>query len=311
MPQGIKAQETLKFLSDVFETMRFKGTIFFSSELSAPWGVSLKQRDFPRFHIAMRGDCYLGVQGHSPQQISEMDIFILPNGASHWIADQTGSKKYASEEVIEACELSAPMFQHGETTHELMCGLVTFEQGLSHPILQALPPVITLKHIAEDSTPWRLITLIHEYIKLGGIQRNPIVDKLAEALFLTLLCQFLNENHEKYSFIRAVHHRQLRQALELIHHEPGKDWTLEELGKQIGMSKATLVRHFQEALGVAPISYLNHWRRLKAYNALRYGEDSVEQIALSLGFVSGRTLSRALVREFGLTPAEIRQLSQN
>nr|WP_255555415.1 helix-turn-helix transcriptional regulator [Enterovibrio paralichthyis] len=77
------------------------------------------------------------------------------------------------------------------------------------------------------------------------------------------------------------------------------------------MSKATLVRHFQEALGVAPISYLNHWRRLKAYNALRYGEDSVEQIALSLGFVSGRTLSRALVREFGLTPAEIRQLSQN
>ncbi|WP_232314471.1 MULTISPECIES: helix-turn-helix transcriptional regulator [Grimontia] len=91
-----------------------------------------------------------------------------------------------------------------------------------------------------------------------------------------------------------------------MHHEPGKDWTLEEIGRQVGMSKATLVRHFQDALGMAPIAYLSHWRRLKAYNALRYTKDPIDKIALSLGFTSGRTLSRALVRELGMTPTEIR-----
>ncbi|WP_283131666.1 helix-turn-helix transcriptional regulator [Enterovibrio norvegicus] len=92
-----------------------------------------------------------------------------------------------------------------------------------------------------------------------------------------------------------------------MHEDPAKEWTLDELGKQIGMSRATLVRHFQDAIGMAPIAYLNHWRRLKAYQALRYTDESVNKIAVSLGFTSGQTLSRAMIREMGISPGELRK----
>lgn len=310
MPQGIKPTQTTNILSDIFETLRFKGTIFFSSDLCAPWGIKVDPKNVPRFHIALRGGFYFGTENAQPQQISEMDVFLLPNGDPHWLADSPQSPRQPSQQVVEACELSVPMFQNGEVTHKLMCGLVQFENGLHHPIIDSLPPVVHFSNLSRDSTAWQLISLIDSEISNHGYQRNAVVDKLAEALFLTLISQFLNENQEKYGFIRGVNNRQVYQALQLIHHDPGKEWTLEALGKQVGMSKATLVRHFHEALGMAPISYLNQWRRLKAYNALRYSDAPIEDIAMSLGFVSGRTLSRALVRDYGMSPAEIRGLTR-
>lgn len=37
----------LDIVSDIFETLRFKGIIFFHSELAAPWGFSFKPLNFP------------------------------------------------------------------------------------------------------------------------------------------------------------------------------------------------------------------------------------------------------------------------
>ncbi|NGN99399.1 AraC family transcriptional regulator [Grimontia sp. S25] len=310
MPQRIKSEETFNYLSDVFETLRFKGSIFFSSDLSAPWGIALEKRAFPRFHIALKGNCFVGLDSNKPFLANEMDVFLLPGGDAHWLADSPDNKKTLSDIAIDACELGKPLFQEGPTTHKLMCGLIMFDAGLSHPVVDALPPVIHIKDIGHDTTIWRLVISIDKEISEHGYRENPIVDKLSEALFLKLLSHYLNETTESFSFIKAVKDKRIHEALMLMHREPGKDWTLEEIGRHVGMSKATLVRHFQDALGMAPIAYLSHWRRLKAYNALKYTNDPIDKIALSLGFTSGRTLSRALVREMGLTPADIRQQNE-
>ncbi|MGF1767041.1 AraC family transcriptional regulator [Enterovibrio makurazakiensis] len=306
MSKGIKDIKMFNLFTDIIETLKFRGTIFFSSDLSAPWGISLEKRKYPRFHIALKGTLYVGADSTSNVKANEMDIFMLPKGDSHWIADNPGNKKLSSSQAVDACELGSPLFQIGPNTHRIMCGLVEFDEGLTHPILDALPTVIHVQNVDHNSIIWQLIMLIDQEIRENGIHQNPSIDKLTEVLFLKILIQFFNENTEKYSFLRAIHDKRIHQALMLMHQNPQHDWTLEELGSQIGMSKATLVRHFQDALNMAPIAYLNHWRRLKAYNAIRYTNDSMDKIAVSLGFTSGRTLSRALIRELGMTPAEIR-----
>lgn len=306
MPQGIKTEEAFTYISDVFETIRFSGNVFFSSALSAPWGMSLQARDFPRFHITLKGRCYVGVGNKESFVANEMDIFLLPRGNAHWLADDPKSKLWKSELAMDACELGEPLFQNGPSTHKLMCGLMQFDQGLSHPIVDAMPPVVHIRNLEQGSLIWQLVLLIEKEIDEHGYRKNAVVDKLSEALFLKILSHYLAESDENYGFLRAVRDKRIHQALMLMHKQPEKAWTLDEIGRQIGMSKATLVRHFQEALGMAPIAYLNHWRRLKAYNAIKYTKDPIDKIATSLGFTSGRTLSRALVREFGKSPAEIR-----
>jgi hypothetical protein len=76
-------------LGDVLEGLRFHGTVFFRSELAAPWGVWSDEDDSPRFHIALRGGFCVGREGReAPVRVKESDIILLPRGGVHWMADQ-------------------------------------------------------------------------------------------------------------------------------------------------------------------------------------------------------------------------------
>ena len=96
-------------------------------------------------------------------------------------------------------------------------------------------------------------------------------------------------------------------ASKLIHQEPEFAWTLDTLGECVGMSKATLVRHFQEVVGMAPMAYISDWRIMKAHNLVKHTATPMEQVASSTGFASSKTLSRAFRRHYGCTPSELRR----
>ena len=82
-------EKNFDVLGDVLETLRFRGSIFFRSQLAAPWGMKLESAMAPRFHIAMDGNCVLGAGEDSTLvKLKHMDIVLLPHGDMHWIADQ-------------------------------------------------------------------------------------------------------------------------------------------------------------------------------------------------------------------------------
>jgi len=93
-------------LGDVLETLRFRGSIFFRSELAAPWGMSLEEETFPRFHIAMSGDCFVGASDDNGVRVRQCEVVMLPGGNSHWIADKPGRKLVPSEAFFQCAQLS-------------------------------------------------------------------------------------------------------------------------------------------------------------------------------------------------------------
>jgi AraC-like DNA-binding protein len=294
-------------LGDVLETLRFRGSIFFRSELAAPWGMSLEQDAFPRFHIAMSGDCFVGPSEEEAVRVKQSEIIMLPAGHAHWIADQPGRKLVPSERAGKACELGNPLFQKGEITHRLICGLVQFEQTSSHPFLDSLPEILHFPNLKAVGPIWSTVTLIDTEMHRTAGQSGLIIDRLTEVLFLQLLNHHISESKESAGFLTALRDRRVHQALSLIHAEPQVDWTLSSLGDRVGMSRATLVRHFQDAVGVAPMKYIINWRLMKAYNLVKYTSTSLEQVAEAVGFASSRTLGRAFHRHYDCTPSELRR----
>ena len=141
-------------LGDVLETLRFRGSIFFSSELAAPWGISLKQEGIPRFHIALSGECFVGVAGDDAVKVQQNEIIMLPGGSAHWIADQPGRTLVPSNRAGEACDLGDPLFQQGEVTHRIMCGLVHYDNHRSHPILDSVPDVLHFPKLDHNTPIW-------------------------------------------------------------------------------------------------------------------------------------------------------------
>ena len=72
------------------------------------------------------------------------------------------------------------------------------------------------------------------------------------------------------------------------------------------MSRATLVRRFKDAVGLAPMSYLANWRLMKAYSLIKYSTTPFEAIADTVGFASSQSLSKAFQRAYGRAPRDLR-----
>jgi len=307
VPERLNQNSAFDVLGDILETLRFRGSIFFRSDLAAPWGMSLTKMGIPRFHIVLTGECFVGADDHDAVKAQEMDIIMLPNGDSHWIADKPGRKLIPSASAGRACELGDPLFQQGKITNRLMCGMVHFEQEASHPILDALPEMIHFPMVEPVGPIWSLVMLIDDAMRNNQGRGSHIADRLTEVLFLQLLNQYVTANQQSTGFLSALRDRRIHQALMMIHQEPGFDWSLSSLGERVGMSRATLVRHFQDSVGVAPMAYIKNWRMMKAYNATKHTSVPLEQIATSMGFASARTMARAFERQYGLTPSKIRR----
>jgi transcriptional regulator GlxA family with amidase domain len=99
-------------------------------------------------------------------------------------------------------------------------------------------------------------------------------------------------------------------ALQKMHADVACHWTVATLAKQVGMSRAVFARRFSERVGVAPATYLSNWRIALAKDALLHSERSINDIALSIGYLSDSAFSTAFSRIVGYAPASYRRTAR-
>lgn len=278
--------------------------------------MSLQKLSKPRFHIALSGDCFIGVE-HDEKTgtkeskteiigINHMDIVMLPNGEMHWIADKPGRKLTPSVQAGEACELGMPLFQDGEITNKLICGIIDYEKDMLHPVIDSLPSALHFTGIKKDDPIWMTVLLIDAEMEQAESNLTSIIDRLTEVLFLQLLNKHVKDNKEVTGFFAALRNSRIHHALELIHQSPQQNWTLDSLAEQSNMSRATLIRQFKNTLGLPPMAYILNWRMIKAHHLLKYTSKTIDQISELVGFSTARTLTKSFRRHYGVTPSVFR-----
>ena len=97
------------------------------------------------------------------------------------------------------------------------------------------------------------------------------------------------------------------KALASLHSRPEHPWTVEELAREVGLSRTVLADRFMHYLGQPPIQYLTKWRLSLAADRLRDGNASIVRVAEQAGYDSEASFNRAFKREFGLPPATWRR----
>lgn len=78
------------------------------------------------------------------------------------------------------------------------------------------------------------------------------------------------------------------------------------LAEHLGISTRTLRREFKNALGLCLKDWLVQVRLIEVRIRLR-GDESIGNIALSVGFSHPKELSREFTKGYGLTPSEFRE----
>jgi len=92
-----------------------------------------------------------------------------------------------------------------------------------------------------------------------------------------------------------------------IEQQPGLAWPVERIAAEVGVSGSRLHALFRQAFGMSPLAWLSTCRLRWARGRLADGDMPIASIALHAGYSEQSALTRALRREWGMTPADYRR----
>jgi transcriptional regulator GlxA family with amidase domain len=132
--------------------------------------------------------------------------------------------------------------------------------------------------------------------------------KLSELMFVEAMRRYAESMPpEGKGWLAGVRDPHIGRALALLHAEPERGWTVDDLARQIALSRSVLAERFAALVGEPPIQYLMRWRLALAAQTLRSGDEAIARVAARTGYVSQTAFNRAFKREFGMPPAAWRR----
>ena len=103
--------------------------------------------------------------------------------------------------------------------------------------------------------------------------------------------------------VAGLNDRYVGRALALVHGRPAEPWTVERLGRQVGLSRSALAERFGEVMGEPIFAFLTRWRLQVAAETLLTTPRSIESVAADAGYESPGAFSQAFKRMFGRPPS--------
>lgn len=133
-----------------------------------------------------------------------------------------------------------------------------------------------------------------------------ILARLSELMFVEAVRQHLLDLPDTQSgWLAGLRDPVVGRALEALHGAPRDPWTVEQLGRAVGVSRAVLAARFTDMVGHPPMQYLTLWRMQLAARLLAEGSQ-VHEVAQAVGYESESAFSRTFKRIVGEAPTHWR-----
>jgi AraC-like DNA-binding protein len=185
---------------------------------------------------------------------------------------------------------------------DLVCSSVEFGAALGNPLVGSLPPLVVMPLHEVPAMAGVLEALFTEaFADRAG--RDAALNRLSEVVLIYLLRHIVERGLLRAGVIAGLADARLSKALNAMHAEPARTWTLQSLAARAGMSRARFAAHFGKVVGQPAIDYLAAWRLGLAQGLLAKGRQ-VKSIADEVGYGSSNALTRAFTQRLGQSPTE-------
>ncbi|WP_066908367.1 helix-turn-helix transcriptional regulator [Millisia brevis] len=141
----------------------------------------------------------------------------------------------------------------------------------------------------------------------GPADVSAVCGKIATAIVAVVLRTWVERGCAPQGWLDPIGDPYLARAVEAIHLDPGRRWTVADLARTAAMSRSAFAQRFRGELGVSPAAYLNGVRMTRAQQMLGRDGLSVTETSRLLGYASDIGFSRAFTRHVGSTPAAWRR----
>lgn len=327
-------------LSDVLRCVRLRSAVFYfvscndSWVAEAPASCDIAKAVMPgtdhviEYHVVTAGECWAAVVGEAPQKLQRGDVVMLPHGDPHVVSSAPGMRADPNLGWYQEMKRNQRPFYvtHGGTqmqagagkvqaesapppaATQLVCGFIGCDMRPFNPLIATLPRLLHLPAIPGN-------TWSEQFVHLAASEsagRRPgsevLLERMSEMMFVDAVRRHAdNLPMESTGWLAGLRDRFVGRTLALLHEQPAEPWTLDELSRQVGLSRSALHERFVQFVGQPPMQYLTHWRMQLASRQLRDSQLSVAAIALEVGYDSEAAFARAFKRLTGQPPAAWRR----
>ena len=316
---------TMDALSDVLRVAQLTGGVFLNAEFTAPWCLAARMAPelcapllgaaahFVPYHYVMQGEMRVATEGAQPVQLQAGDIVLFPRNDLHIMGSDESLTPTSVREILQHCRGAGPHYiQHGGggAATRLVCGYLGCASASGNPVFATLPAMIQMRIEQAGAAGW--FRAVFEYAAGELLATQPgsdtVLAKISELLFVEAVrryTQLLPE--QETSWFAGLRDKTVSRALALMHGNVARDWDVDQLAREVGLSRSALADRFGRLIGTPPMQYLAQWRMQLAAHSLRTTTLPLARIAEQIGYESEAAFSRAFKKAFGAAPATWRR----
>ncbi|HEY6716849.1 MAG TPA: AraC family transcriptional regulator [Reyranella sp.] len=318
-------------LSDVLRAVRLAGAVYFDVVARAPWVAEQPTREMvlPKilpgaqhlisYHVVTEGRCFAGIIGAEPIAVEAGEVVVFTKGDPHVMSSSPGMRAapVTAEAFDEAAASPLPFSVSygaagggGPPSVKLVCGFLACHGQPFNLLLDNLPPVIKAGNPRDGVSNW-----LGEFIRVAISESTnkraggeSVLAKLSELMFIEVVRRHLEAVPPvQIGWLAGLRDPFVGKALSLIHRSPARNWTIEELARDVGLSRSVLAERFADLVGLPPMHYLAKWRMQIASELLSGGSTNMATVAAEIGYGSEAAFSRAFKKMVGVPPSAWRR----
>jgi AraC-like DNA-binding protein len=307
-------------IAGMLDGPRAREAFLLRSTLDPPWSLRI-QDEAPLTVLAMvRGEAWVMPDGgEKPTALRVGDVAVFRGPDPYTVADDPATPPQVAIDPGQVCRSLVPggeklleSFRLGVRTWGnaadgatvMLTGTYSLDGEVSGRLLRALPALLVLRD-GEWDCP--VVPLLADEIVKDEPGQEAVLDRLLDLLLIAVLrAWFARPGNGSPEWYRAYGDPVVGRALRLLHHNPAHPWTVAELARETGASRAALARRFTELVGEPPMAFLTGWRIALAADLLLEPGATVGSVAERVGYGSPFALSAAFKRVRGVSPQEHR-----
>jgi AraC-like DNA-binding protein len=267
------------------------------------WSIRYARQANPGFSVVLEGSCFLDVDGVGVLELHEGDFVLLPETPGFTMASDLGMRPTLVAPTSRATRHGA---KSGPVTMRMLGGYFEFDRANAPLLVRLLPSAV---HIRRDEAGaerlHRLVELIAEETESRRPGRDLILGRLVEVLLVEALrFRPASPVRPEQGLLAGLSDPALARPLRGMHADVARRWTVADLARAAGMSRAVFAERFTRTVGMPPMQYLLEWRMALAKDLLRREHPPLASVAETVGYQSTSAFSTAFTRVTGRTPSD-------
>jgi AraC-like DNA-binding protein len=291
-------------LSTTLMRMKLKSSAAGAIDARGNWAIEIPEYEGFKLQLLLKGESWVSIQGDpSRYHLKEGDCFLMTSGKPSIASKNPAPKKTIKLESLYKTVRNGVMTVNGGGEFFSIGTHFQFDGHLPKLLFAHLPPAIHVPgHLDQAAVlRWSIERFRSEYLG-QSVGRSLILNHLAPIILLQVLRIYLASAKTEKNWLVALSDPKLSRAIEAMHSDYRRAWSLESLAAVAGMSRSGFALNFRKQVGVPPMDYLTNWRMQIACELLQSDHHNVSTAASAVGYESESAFSVAFMKVIQCRP---------